>query len=456
MAVPKSRRAAAPERQRSTPGVGVDAALAAFVAALPAGSRLCVALSGGRDSVVLLHALARLRTSRAFALSALHVHHALSANADAWTAFCKALCATLQLPLSVVHVEVPRASGEGPEGAAPRLRHAAFAAAPADFMALAHHRDDQAETVLLKLLRGAGVAGAAGMAPWRRQTHGPQLVRPLLGVPRQLLEDYASAQKLSWIDDESNRNTHFRRNFLRHEILPALAEKFPGAGQSLARAASHFAEASSLLDDLAKIDRAAADSGAGRIALPAFKALAKARAANLLRYAWTSAGLRAPETAWIEESLRQLASADALAQIRLSTRDGELRVYRDEIYLLAPPAASSGKTIVEARAGELAWSGGRVVFSEAVGAGIRRSAMVTGELRLQPRAGGERLRLHAQRPTRSVRNLLQEAALPPWERERLPLLWCGERLLWVGAIGIDCACACPPGESGIVPVWEAD
>ena len=403
-----------------------------------------------------MHALHRLQSSadHPFALSALHINHGISANADAWAAFCSALCARYAVPLSVVRVTVAQDTGEGLESSARRARYAAFADCDADFLALAHHRDDQAETVLLNLLRGAGIAGAAGMLAARAQGVGPALLRPLLDVPRALIEDYASTQSLSWIDDESNADTHFRRNYLRHDVMPRLAAKFPSAPQSLARAASHFAEGAQLLDELAAIDRAALATQAGRIELAGFNALSPPRARNLLRYAWLAAGFRAPDTRWIDEALRQLASADSLSETCVTTVDGELHVYRGELHLVGQPPDSSPVVVPWSGEPELKWAGGRILFIAATGSGIDRRLLQGGEVTLRPRLGGERLRPDANRPRRSLRKLCQDAAIPPWERSWLPLLWVGDQLAWVGGLGIDAAFVCAPGDAGVLPVWE--
>ncbi len=390
------------------------------------------------------------------ALSALHVHHGISTHADRWAAFCARLCEEWQVPLRVVHVDVPRDSGEGLEGAARRLRHAAFADCDADWLVLAHHRDDQAETVLLNLLRGAGVAGAAGMLAERPQGKGARLVRPLLEVARADIEAYAAEFALRWVDDESNADVHFRRNYLRREVMPGLEEKFPGAQKALARAAGHFAEAAQLLDELAGLDFARLAGESGRIRVSGFNSLSPARARNLLRFAWGAAGFRAPDARWIDEALRQLAGADALSEICLATADGALHVYRDELYLLAHAAEQSVQAVPWAGEAELSWAGGCVRFMPALGGGLCRSALEAGGVELCARQGGERLQLHPRRPRRSLRKLLQEAAVPPWERQRLPLLWCNGQLMWVGGLGADAAFACAPGEEGVLPVWISE
>jgi len=451
----------APTRPHAGPASkAIDAALSSFLGVRLTSnsgpSRLCVALSGGRDSVVLLHALHRLVVSGRLlvSLSAVHVHHGISPNADQWTAFCTEFCRTCAVPLSIVRVEVPRDSGEGLEAAARRMRHAVFADCAADWLALAHHRDDQAETVLLNLLRGSGIAGAAGMLTERAQEHGPSLIRPLLEVPRYVIENYAAEHALRWIDDESNEDTHYRRNFLRREVLPALEAKFPGAQKSLARAAGHFAEGAALLDDLAAIDRQAVAAWSGRITLADFNALPPARARNLLRFEWIAAGFRAPDTRWIDEARRQLATAIAQSETCLATPDGELHVYRGELHIVGHRPEIPVESLLWHGEAELPWAGGRVRFVPVIGSGIRRSLFVSGELCLKARQGGEHLQLHTRRPRRTLRKLFQEASVPPWERERLPYLWCAEKLLWVGSVGVDAAFACAADEEGLLPVFE--
>jgi len=458
MVGPKSSRR--PERRPGNPAALVETAVSGFFAPRLSrgGGCVCVGLSGGMDSVVLLHALCGVmpRLGAATRLEAVHVHHGLSPHAGAWADFCIQLCNGLAVPVEVVRVQVPRDTGEGLEAAARRLRHGVFAACGADWLALAHHRDDQAETMLLNLLRGAGVAGAAGMLDERPQARGPALVRPLLDVPRAAIEAYAEAHGLRWIDDESNADRHFRRNFLRHEIFPRLEVSFPGAGRSLARAARHFAAATTLLDDLAEIDRKAVVTVNGRLALAAVNALPRERARNLLRHVWQRAGFQAPDTAWIDEALAQLATADTLSEVCVATAEGELHVYRGEVHVLplrrlpaSGPLAWSGQACMP-------WAGGRVRFLESTGQGLSRALLAGAGVSLAPRQGGERLQPDARRPRRTLRNLLQEGGVPPWERPRLPFLWVDGRLVWVGGIGVDVAFACPDGEAGILPVWEKD
>lgn len=451
MAAPKNSRSA--DRSPDRPADTLAKALALFLnPRLKPGERLCVGLSGGRDSVVLLHALCQLALPNE--LAALHVHHGLSANADAWANFCTKLCHDWGVPLTVKHVDVPHDSGMGIEAAARRLRHAAFAECGAHWVALAHHRDDQAETVLLNLLRGAGVDGAGGMVVER--PHGKQgvrLIRPLLNAPRSVLEAYAATHGLAWIDDESNADTDFRRNYLRHEIMPRLAARFPSGAAALTRAAGHFNEGAQLLAELAAQDRCALAPN-GRIEIARLNALSQARARNVLRHELELAGCTMPDARWIEEALRQLANAHAEAATCVSVGRHELHAYRGELYLIEVQPLPPEQALLWQGEEALPWAGGMLRFIPQNGAGLSRARLAEGELRIARRSGGEHLQLDARRPRRTLRNLLQEAAIPPWQRERLPILWCGEQVAWIGAVGMDCRFACAPDEAGVVVVWK--
>lgn len=296
-----------------------------FLAArLAPAERVCVGLSGGCDSVVLLHLL--FSHGLGERLAAMHVHHGLSPHADAWAAFCADYCARLGVPLSIVRVEVDRQSGLGLEAAARQARYSALQGAAADVLMLAQHQGDQAETLFFNLLRGAGVAGAAGI-PDQRQMAGMRLLRPLLGSSRCDLESYAEAHGLDWVTDESNLDTRYSRNFLRHEVLPVLRRRFPAAEASLALAARHFGEADELLAEVAATDwMAACDNGAEAPQLRLLRALSPARLKNLLRYRLRELGWRGPAAERLEEFVRQLRSAAPDRHPQLDLPDGTLRV----------------------------------------------------------------------------------------------------------------------------------
>jgi tRNA(Ile)-lysidine synthase len=282
-----------------------------------AGRAVVVGLSGGVDSVVLLHAL----RGAALRLSALHVHHGLSANADSWEAFCRSLCQAWDVPLAVARVSVERGSSQGLECAARVARHQAFDQAGGDWVALAHHAGDQAETLLFNLVRGTGVRGAAAMAE-----RSGRLLRPLLAVGRKEILAYAHGHGLRWIEDESNADQRHSRNFLRHGALAAISRRFPAAEANLAAAARRFAEAQKLLDDLATLDL-----GGGGFPLPValLQSLPEYRARNVLRYLLAGRGVQVPSEGRLAEALRQFMTAGAdrhpsvmLGAVRLFRRRG--------------------------------------------------------------------------------------------------------------------------------------
>lgn len=267
------------------------------------GQKVTVGLSGGLDSASLLHWLSNGNVEDKVHLSALHVHHGISENADAWADGCRSLCEQLQVPLAIVRVTVERGSSDGLEGAARRARHAAYAQAKSDWILLGHHRADQAETLLFNLLRGCGVRGAGGMRP---QNH--RLLRPWLGVGRDVIERYAREAGLRWVEDDSNTDIRFSRNFLRHHVIPLLQERFPAAEARLATAAMRFAEAQELLEELARIDLGRVET-AFPVPVAVLTNLSESRARNLLAYLLRANGVPVASGDRLAEALRQLLTA---------------------------------------------------------------------------------------------------------------------------------------------------
>ncbi len=282
---------------------------------------VCAAFSGGLDSTVLLHLLAALRAETGTALSALHVHHGLSPHADAWARHCAAVCATAcGCRCRVAHVAVSRAPRTSLEEEARRSRYGVFAGAAEDIIALAHHADDQAETVLLQLLRGAGPKGLAGMPllkPLDKSTApgGALLLRPLLDFPRAALETCARTWQLAWIEDESNGDLRLKRNYLRSRVMPLLLEGFPAPVETLARAARHQAEAAHLLDTLGDLDLARAAAGAA-LQVEVLKGLDDQRLRNALRRWLDGGGLRQPSEARLAALVRALRDTNNDTQLR--------------------------------------------------------------------------------------------------------------------------------------------
>ena len=395
-----------------------------------------VGFSGGLDSTVLLHLFVRLRERGSLAeLQAVHVHHGLQATADAWVSYCAEVCKTLEVPLDTLHVRTDDLASL--ERAAREARYAAFAQVlPADgCLVLGQHRDDQLETLLLRLLRGAGVKGLAGM-PGARPFAAGRLWRPLLDEPRSALLAYAQAEGLEWIEDPSNADSQLDRNYLRHEVLPRLRGRWPGMDQVMARSAGHLAEADALLGELAALDLQQAQAGEQRfawlplpsLALAPLQALSEARQRNALRV-WLAPLTRQPDSAhWAGwQALREGGEAsDPLWRLEGgSVRRGAGRIWWvPETWSAEPPPL-----VVTAQANTLELPGnGRLVF-EGEGA--------APGWRIAYRQGGERLVVPG-RGTRDLKRLLNERGVPPFLRGRLPLLWQGDELLAVANLpGLD-------------------
>lgn len=420
------------------------------------GDRLVVGLSGGVDSVALLDILCELKPRIGFGLAAVHVNHQISPHAPSWAEFCRELCAQRQIPFEVITVDVHNKPGLGLEAAARDARYHAFTCQLAEYVVLAHHQDDQAETALLQLLRGAGVKGMSAMPVSREGQSGPIILRPLLEISRRELEHYAKARNLSWVEDESNQDIYYARNFLRHEVMPLIAKRFPACRETFSRSARHFAEAARLLDDLARLDAADAIVSA-RLNTGALQQLDAERAKNLLRYYLSTQGVSMPGAQRLDEMLRQLVSAAEDANVRVRLGAFEIRRYRGEIYV-ARQLTGIGENFVWEWQGQAQLSLSpfplQLVSRENVGDGISLSRLRSAPITIRLRQGGERFQPDCKRPRRSLKNLLQEAAVPPWQRERLPLLFCGEQLAWVPDIGVDCAFKATPDELAVSMVLQ--
>lgn len=388
--------------------------------------RIWVAYSGGLDSSVLLHVL---HAQGVPGLRAIHIHHGLQIAADDWARRARKVCRALGVPLSVRRITVDDPLGEGPEAAARRARYLAFQAVlrDGDLLVTAHHRDDHAETVLLRALRGTGINGLAAMAPLQDLPRG-RLWRPLLATPRKTLHAYAERHGLDWIDDPHNADARYARSWLRSEILPRLQPHWPQALDSLARLAEHAREAAGLLAELATDDLAGARDGDGW-SIPALLAMPEARRRNALHALWIVQRWRPPAAAQLARLEQTVLRARGDAQPLLRHAEGEWRRYRDRLYPMAilPPVPRGWSCVWQGR-GEIALPGG--CGSLQAPARARASAF---ELRLV--ASGERFRPLDAPHTRSLKNLFQEAAVPPWRRLRTPVLCARGRVLWIGGFG---------------------
>lgn len=408
------------------------------------GARVAVGFSGGLDSTVLLHLLQRFGVEQAIALQAFHLHHGLSPHADVWLAHCAEYCRRQAIPFSFEHAGLDAQAADSLEARARQVRYAAYGRLGAEVVALGHHRDDQAETVLYRLARGTGVHGAAGMPPYRPLAGGGRIWRPLLDEPRSVLRGYAEAQGLSWVEDESNASLDYDRNYLRQQVMPALVARFPSAQAAMARAARHFSEAAGLLDAIAEED---AQGASERLALSCLQCLTGPRQRNLLRWFLARHGVR-PDERQLLLLLDQLLHAreDANPSLRLGER--AVHRYRGEVWVawhgdeVADQPLPAGAEIALP-----AWHG-RMQWQPRAG-GLTPSACEG--LWLRPRRGGEQIRPRLGGPNRPVKLLLQEAGIPPWLRSRWPLLWQGEQL--VAVVGIAVA-ADSQAVDGLWPCWR--
>jgi tRNA(Ile)-lysidine synthase len=423
---------------------------------LPAGSSILLGLSGGVDSVVLLHVLQKLSLRYSWRLSALHVHHGINPQAEVWAAFCTDLCALHNVSLQVEHVNIAPLRSLGIEAAARKLRHAALARQPVDFIALAHHLDDQAETLLLQLLRGAGVRGASAMPDIKHRANVPTLLRPLLDVARSILLEYAQQHALQWVEDESNADVTYPRNFLRHRILPLLEQRFPAYRKTLLRSAQHFAEATELLDELAQQDAELAIVD-NRLDISQLRVLGVIRGKNLLRYFLAAQGAPIPDSTRLQEMLRQLCNARPDAQVCIDWQGWQMRRYRDNAYTMPALPPPVDFTVIWQGEAEILLPPphGAIHFKQTIGQGIGLAKLQLGIAKIRSRHGGESIRVDAARPQRGLKNLLQEYEMLPWQRDLLPLLFCDADLVCVPGIAIANTYRAQPNEAGVVVVWRA-
>jgi tRNA(Ile)-lysidine synthase len=434
--------------------------------------RLALALSGGLDSMVLLDALAHWVQTRRDAGEALapplaiHIHHGLSEHANDWLVVCEREARLRGFAFEALRVNVSRDARQGIEGAARAARYEALAAScnahGVDWLMTAHHANDQAETVLLQMLRGAGLPGVAAMAVEGAfpvaagELCRARLLRPLLDISRETMRAYAKARSLTWVEDPSNDDRHYLRNALRHDVMPAIAAHVPAYRETLARFARHAAQAQSLLDQLAQTDfdmaRSASTHGDERLQRSRLQALDAPRLANLLRY-WTARrGLAMPPEARLDEWVRQIRDAQADASLELPHGDAVLRLYRDELQWTAVYGSADPDDMDDMVSDVvLRWSGerewplpqwqGSIVFEpvaegESADGTIDEHVLRAQPLVARPRMGGERWRERADGHSRSLKHWYQSRGVAAWLRH-VPIVWQGKDIVFVARLGID-------------------
>jgi len=426
--------------------------------------------------MVLLHLAHQAAGTAGVPLFAFHVHHGLSPNADRWRAHCEQAASRLGVAFDQREVTVEKGKS-GVEAAARKRRYAALGemcrAHGVDLLLTAHHLDDQAETVLLQLLRGSGPAGLSGMetanrAPALLGDEALVMARPLLNVARTELEALANEHGIAWVEDESNTDPRYARNALRHQVMPVLGLAFPGFQRRIARSGAHAQSAQRLLDELAAQDLAACRDG-DAIILPRLRLLSPDRINNLLRYWFGSLGLGMPSTAWLEQMVAQLLSAREDAQPLVAHPEVDVRRHRDRLHLVPKLPELAGlrdpddEGIIVKHAQAFTWNGeaslafpdyGGVLHFDPAGHGLDPAWLRGRGLQIDFRKGGERLKLAPNRPTRGLKQLFQAHDVPAWQRSRLPIVGSGAELLYAAGLGMDCRHV-SDGEGRIALRWEA-
>ena len=407
-------------------------------------NRYVIAFSGGLDSTVLAHALRAANTG--VPLVAIHIDHGLQEDSARWDSHCETFANALGVEYRSLNVTVPTDTGKGLEAAAREVRYAALHAelGCGDWLLSAHHREDQAETLLINLVRGSGPAGIAGIGAIRR--FGPGwLARPLLQVGRAELRAYADEHELQWIEDPSNEDRRFDRNFLRHDVLPRLQARWPDIAVRLQRSATHAGEAAGLLADLARLDLETLGGRPQHLPIDGLLGLSPGRQRNVLRYSLRALGFATPTALQLERIMTEVLPAREDAQPHVSWSGASVRRYRNGLYLLPEHLADAPETadITESSA-ELGAGLGVLHFDPGAERGLSTEVVNRG-LRLDVRQGGEEFRPDGQGHTRKLKKLLQEEGIVPWMRDRVPLVYAAEQLVAVGDLWIAADAAQSPG-----------
>lgn len=417
---------------------------------------IAIALSGGLDSSALLNAAAELLDPVAIPLVAIHVNHGLSVHAAEWARFCKIRCEVLGVDFVEMKVDVPKQASV--EAAAREVRYQALLTKAeehgAAVIVTAHHANDQAETVLLNLLRGSGISGLRGIAA-ERQLGRVVLLRPWLEMEREALLDYAQRKRLSWVEDDSNSNPRFRRNALRQQIMPSLTGFSPDAVERLGSLARHASAASELLDALAAIDLTATLDDGG-LAVPRLAVLGRPRSANLLRYWLKLEGYGVPGESALDEWLDQLWSGSTslvldLAGQQFTIENSVLKPQSSSRQTLSPPLQLPIQWRGEAALEVPDWHGA-LHFELVEGAGVSLQRLQHEPLSLRQRTGGERMQIAAHAPSRTLKNLYQEQGIGAEHRKFLPLIYCSDDLLFAAGIGMNLR-QCETGGGRVALRW---
>jgi tRNA(Ile)-lysidine synthase len=421
---------------------------------------LLVAFSGGVDSVVLLDVLSRNASSFNLNLFALHVHHGLHPDADEWSDFCLDFCNDRNINAEVVKVSVNRQSKKGLEGEARSQRYAALLGRDSEFIALAHHFDDQVETFMLKIGRGAGLDGLTGMKPMREDfASGKKLIRPMLQVHRSEIEQYARDRNLMWVEDDSNRDLSFDRNYLRYSLLPDVRRRLPAFNAGVRSVIENLGDALELVSEVAGQDIEALECEGGGIDLERLGQFSYARQKNIILELFKQQGLEFPSRAQVAEALRQCHDAQSSAMVNISTSSGSIRRYRKKLFVLPKQQAvdSGWSQLWNGRDRVVLPSGlGVLEFRPSHGEGLSIKSDEVGKVAISFAVPRGRFSLGIDRPQRSLKKIWQAMGIPPWRRGLLPLVHVGSRIAYVGDVGVSGSFFAEDGEKSWQVVWTRE
>lgn len=414
---------------------------------------ILMGFSGGLDSSVLIHLLSQMRAKLNFKLKAIHVHHGLSSSADDWLNFCKEKCKLLDIEFHSEKVKINEKTSLGIEGEARKLRYKAIKETQKDIVALGHHQNDQAETLMLQLLRGAGLKGLAAMPEFDSKR---KFWRPLLNIKKDTLEKYAKDKKIEYIKDESNQDINFDRNFIRKKVLPLIESRYPSSIETMSRSAINISEGHHLNELVALDDSKSVMSDDGKyLFITDLKSLPKIRAINLIRWWLSFNNLLMPSRRNIDELYKQilLIKRDTSLNLKISD-DASIRAYNNKLFIVSLDINPSKF--------DLKWSGQeelylpnktKLQFIKIKEGGLSLSKLGVKTLRVRSRAGGEKLKPFSDQPSRSLKYLFQTADIPIWERGQIPLIFAKNQLVAVPNLAIQHKYKSIKGEEGYQINW---
>jgi tRNA(Ile)-lysidine synthase len=422
---------------------------------LAAGKKVWLAYSGGIDSHVLLHILATTSHPDLNFAATVHVDHGLQTESKNWSQYCADICKDLNIDYHALQVQVNDIETLGMEAAARAARYQAIAQflSPNDVLLTAQHQHDQAETLLLQLLRGSGPKGLAAMAV--KSTMGKMtVIRPLLDVSQQDIQLYAQQHNLKWIDDPSNVDTRWSRNYLRHQVWPEIEQRWPQAEITLSRSAQHCAEASDLLSEFAEQDMTLLGINANSETLPitALMTLSSARQRNLLRHYIERRQFTLPSTTVLQCVIDEVCLAAQDSEPLVSWSGVEVRRYQQQLFMMPPMQAHDvlQSVVVEDFHQAISIADQLIQWQQIQGKGLNEKVISQG-IRVGFRQGGERIQLQGQAHHKSLKHLFQQWHIPPWQRDRIPLLFCDDKLIAIVGYGLSDEFAVNEGQQGYLP-----